>query len=139
MSEAPRLLAELDAVIETDQLVTAGDVVARLAARHPDAGLSRVMRALFGVLVAEVELRLERPGAASKRGLAVEGLLDALRDLPHGHGPRLLDWKTDLLVARLLRAAWRDHSQLAWREYEVRTLVDGAEPGLLADERKGEA
>ncbi len=120
MNRALRLVSELDAVLDAEQLLGASEVVARLAARHPDAGLRRVMQALFAVLVAEVEVRVEEPGATERRDAGVEGLLTTLADLPDGHGPRLLDWRTDHLVARLLRAAWRDHSHLAWRDYEER-------------------
>ncbi len=119
MTRAPRLLAELDAVLDAEQLLAASEVVARLAARHPDGGLRQVMGALFAVLVAEVEVRVDEPGATGRRDDTVEELLATLADLPDGHGPRLLDWRTDHLVARLLRAAWRDHSHLAWREYEA--------------------
>ncbi len=120
-SRTPRLQGELDAVLEAERLLETGEVVARLAARHPDAGLSRVMRELFRVLVAEVEVRLDEPQAKHRRDHTVAGLITSLAELPEGHGPRLLDWRTDHLVARLLRAAWRDHSHLAWREYEART------------------
>lgn len=119
MTETPRLLGELDAVLEAEQLLDTGHVVARLAARHPDPGLSRVMRALFAVLLAEIDVRLEEQEAASRRATTVEALMATLADLPEGYGPRLLDWRTDHLVARLLRAAWRDHSHRAWREYEA--------------------
>ena len=128
MNHAPRLLGELSPVMDAEQLMTASEVVAKLAARHPDAGLKNVMRALLAVLVAEVEVRLERPEAMEARGVAVDRLLVTLQDLPKGHGPRLLDWKTDLLVARLLRAAWRDHSQMAWKEYEARALLGETDP-----------
>lgn len=119
-SPAPRLVAEMDAVLDAEQLLDTSEVVARLAARHPDGGLRRVMQALFAVLVGEVEIRVDEPGATARRDAGVEGLLATLADLPDGHGPRLLDWRTDHLVARLLRAAWRDHSHLAWRDYEAR-------------------
>ena len=114
---APRLLGELDAVLEAERLLDAGKVVARLGARHPDPGLSQVMRALFAVLVAEVGVRLDEDDAVQRRDASVQALLVTLADLPEGHGPRLLDWRTDHLVARLLRAAWRDQSHLAWRDY----------------------
>ncbi len=119
MTRAPRLLGEMDAVLDAQQVLDASEVVARLAARHPDGGLRQVMGALFAVLVAEVEVRVDEPGATKRRDDSVEELLATLADLPEGHGPRLLDWRTDHLVARLLRAAWRDHSHLAWRDYEA--------------------
>ncbi len=118
-NRAPRLLSEMDAVLDAEQLLNTSEVVARLAARHPDGGLRRVMQALFAVLVAEVEVRVDEPGATERRDAGVEGLLEKLADLPGGHGPRLLDWRTDHLVARLLRAAWKDHSHIAWRDYEA--------------------
>ncbi len=114
----PRLHAELDAVFEAERLLAAGDVVAKLAARHPDAGISEVMAALFAVLVAEVGVRLEEPRAPHRRDASVVRLLESLGRLPDGQGPRLLGWKTDHLVARLLRAAWRDHSHLQWSAYQ---------------------
>ncbi len=117
-SRTPRLLGELDAVFEAERLLDASEVVAKLAARHPDAGISAVMGALFAVLVAEVGVRLEEPHADLRRDARVAGLLASLEHLPQGHGPRLLGWKTDHLVARLLRAAWRDHSHLAWSAYQ---------------------
>ncbi len=125
MTSAPRLLSELDAVLDAEQLLRTSDVVARLAARHPDGRLRQVMGALFAVLVAEVEVRVDEPGATDRRDASVEELLARLADLPDGHGPRLLDWRTDHLVARLLRAAWRDHSHLAWREYEASVQEPG--------------
>ncbi|MDQ3575844.1 MAG: hypothetical protein M3378_11665 [Actinomycetota bacterium] len=118
MHHTPRLLAELDSVFRAEQLLEAGEVVAKLAARHPDAGISAVMGALFGVLIAEVGVRLEEPDAHQRREASVAGLLTSLEQLPEGHGPRLLDWRTDHLVTRLLRAAWRDHSHLAWHAYQ---------------------
>ena len=121
MRDAPRLSGELDAVLDPEQLMEASEVVARLAARHPDAGLRQVMRALFAVLVGEAEVRLDAAGGSKRRDAAVQGLLGTLAALPQGYGPRLLDWKTNHLVARLLRAGWRDHSHLAWRDYEART------------------
>ncbi len=117
-STTPRLLAELDAVFEAESLLAASDVVAKLAARHPDAGISQVMSALFAVLVAEVGVRLHETRGEQRRDASVARLLASLERLPEGHGPRLLDWKTDHLVARLLRAAWRDHSHLAWSAYQ---------------------
>jgi len=114
----PRLLAELDAVFEAKRLLAASEVVAKLAARHPDAGISNVMSALFAVLVAEVGVRLEEPDAERHRDVSVVSLLASLERLPAGTGPRLLEWRTDHLVARLLRAAWRDHSHLAWTAYQ---------------------
>ena len=119
MSRAPRLLSEMDAVLDAEQLLHTSEVVARLATRHPDGGLRQVMGALFAVLVGEVEVRVDEPGATERRDASVEELLTTLAELPDGHGPRLLDWRTDHLVARLLRAAWRDHSHLAWRDYEA--------------------
>ena len=117
-SRTPRLLGELDAVFQPEQLLEASEVVARLAARHPDAGISAVMGRLYGVLVAEVGVRLDGPDAVARRDSSVVDLLASLEDLPEGHGPRLLEWKTDHLVTRLLRAAWRDHSHLAWHAYQ---------------------
>ncbi len=117
-TRTPRLLGELDAVFEAERLLEASDVVAKLAARHPDAGISQVMGALYAVLVAEVGVRLDEPRAHQRRDASVARLLVSLERLPEGHGPRLLGWKTDLLVARLLRAAWRDHSHLAWSVYQ---------------------
>lgn len=117
-SSTPRLFGELDAVFEAERLLEVSDVVAKLAARHPDAGISQVMSALFAVLVAEVGVRLDDPHSAQRRDASVARLLVSLERLPEGHGPRLLDWKTDHLVARLLRAAWRDHSHLAWSAYQ---------------------
>ena len=114
----PRLVGELNAVFEAERLLEASEVAAKLAARHPDGGISKVMGALFAVLVAEVGVRLEEPQAERRRDARVATLLAMLEALPAGHGPRLLDWKTDHLVARLLRAAWRDHSHLAWRAYQ---------------------
>ncbi|MDQ3570658.1 MAG: hypothetical protein M3396_08580 [Actinomycetota bacterium] len=118
MHHTPRLLGELDAVFRAEHLLEAGEVVAKLAARHPDAGIAAVMGALFGVLIAEVGVRLEESDAHQRREASVTRLLATLEQLPEGHGPRLLDWKTDHLVTRLLRAAWRDHSHLAWRAYQ---------------------
>lgn len=123
VSPTPRLFGELDAVFEAERLLEASDVVARLAARHPDAGISAVMGALYGVLVAEVGVRLEEPDAAQRRDATVARLLAALEGLPPGHGPRLLGWRTDHLVARLLGAAWRDHAHLGWHAYQE-ALVD---------------
>ena len=117
-SRTPRLTAELDAVFLPERLLETSDVVARLAARHPDAGISAVMGALFGVLVAEVGVRLDEPEADRRQESTVARLLATLEDLPDGHGPRLLEWKTDHLVARLLQAAWRDHAHLGWRAYQ---------------------
>jgi hypothetical protein len=117
-SRTPRLLGELDAVFRPEQLLEASEVVARLAARHPDAGMAGVMGRLYGVLVAEVGVRLDEPEALQRRESRLATLLASLMDLPDGHGPRLLEWRTDHLVARLLRAAWRDHSHLAWRDYQ---------------------
>ncbi len=125
MKGAPRLLSELDAVLQAEQLMETCEVVARLAGRHPDAGLRRLMQALFALLVAEVEVRLDEPGGIERRGVTAEALLATLAELPDGHGPRLLDWRTDHLVARLLRAAWRDHSHQAWRDYEARAAIKG--------------
>lgn len=118
VSRTPRLLAQLDAVFDPERLLRTSEVVARLAARHPDAGISAVMGALFGVLVAEVGVRLDEADAVSRRDAGVERLLSRLGDLPEGHGPRLLEWKTDHLVTRLLQAAWRDHAHLAWVAYQ---------------------
>ncbi len=117
-SSTPRLLGELDAVFEAERLLEVSEVVAKLAARHPDAGISKVMSALFAVLVAEVGVRLDEPHSVQRRDASVGRLLVSLEHLPEGHGPRLLGWKTDHLVARLLRAAWRDHSHLAWSAYQ---------------------
>jgi len=117
-SRTPRLLGELDAVFDSERLLEASDVVAKLAARHPDAGISDVMGALFAVLVAEVGVRLEEAHSDQRRDASVTRLLASLGRLPEGHGPRLLAWRTDHLVARLLRAAWRDHSHLAWNAYQ---------------------
>ena len=113
----PRLLGELDAVFGAERLLEASEVVAKLAARHPDAGIRDVMSALFAVLVAEAGVRLEEPHADQRRDASVARLLASLERLPEGNGPRLLEWRTDHLVARLLRAAWRDQSHLAWGAY----------------------
>ena len=119
MSRTPRLDGELDAVLDAESLLESSQVVARLAARHPDAGMSTLMGALFAVLVAEVGVRLGEPDAAEHRDTSVTGLLSALEKLPDGQGPKLLDWRTNHVVARLLRAAWRDHAHLGWSDYQA--------------------
>ena len=119
MSPTPRLDGELDAVLDAERLLDCSEVVARLAARHPDVGMAAVMSALFAVLVAEVGVRLGEPDAAERRRASVASLLTALEGLRDGQGPKLLDWRTDHLVARLLGAAWRDHAHMGWRAYQA--------------------
>jgi hypothetical protein len=125
-ASTPRLTAELDAVFDDEQFVEAGWIVARLATRHPQASLRPVLWALFGVVMAEAEARGPDFAPPNRRKeVAVEDLLDALADLPPGHGPRLLDWKADHLVARLLRAAWRDYCHLLWQAHKVQRSPAG--------------
>ena len=129
MTSAPRLVRELELVPDEEALVEAGWVVATLASRHPQPELRLVLAALWEVLRAEADLR-ERAsdGESSEAGpsarqAAVEDLLDRLHELPEGLGPRLLDWKADHVVTRLLRAAWRDHSHHMWAAYEAEEFL----------------
>ncbi len=131
MTSAPRLTSELEAVPDEEALVETAWIVATLASRHPQAELRLVLAALWEVLRAEADLRdgaredgLEgKCDEASAREVAIGFLLDALQDLPDGFGPRLLDWKADHLVTRLLRAAWRDHSHHMWAAFEAQEFL----------------
>ena len=143
MSRAPRLVAELEAAVDEGDLEQTAWIVARLAARHPQAQLRSVLENLWEVLQAEADVRADRPAAAVGRETAAGDLLTALQGLPSGYGPRLLDWQVDHLVTRLLRAAWRDHCHQAWQAHEVETLVapaydDGRLAALLEDSRDGD-
>lgn len=126
MTSAPRLTIELEGVPDEEALVEAGWIVATLASRHPQSQLRLVLAALWEVLRAEADLRegsLEAHFDAGAREAAIDLLLDSLQDLPEGFGPRLLDWKADHLVTRLLRAAWRDHSHHMWAAYEAQEFL----------------
>ena len=123
MTSAPRLTGELEAVLHQDDLAEAGWVVSRLASRHPQPELRLVMAALWEVLRAEADVREGDEDGPAARDAAVGLLLDRLQALPEGFGPKLLDWKAEHLVTRLLRAAWRDHSHHMWAAYEAQEFL----------------
>jgi hypothetical protein len=125
VTSAPRLTDELEAVADEKALAEAGWVVALLASRHPQPHLRVVMAALWEVLRAEADVRSGDDGGTAAREAAIDSLLDRLHDLPEGLGPKLLDWKADHIVTRLLRAAWRDHSHHMWTTYEAEEFLGG--------------
>ena len=117
-THAPRLMAELEAVLDPAAFRNTAWVVSRLAANHPQAG----MRPVFGALIEVLQAMQERlvPGSAGGPDMeeAVETLFGALGDLPDGYGPRLLEWPPDHPVTRMLKGAWRDFCHRAYRAYE---------------------
>lgn len=123
MTSAPRLSRELGAVPDETALAEAAWVVSKLASRHPHPELRLVLAALWEVLRAEADVREGHDEGPAAREAAVELLLDTLQDLPSGFGPKLLDWKSDHLVAHLLSAAWRDHSHHMWATYEAEEFL----------------